>query len=235
MEHPLLDPKVKEQLIILEENFITSLLSENAFQTLQRIYSLLIAYYDQIEDPIRDYFLEKNMYINSRKQDHLKKNMVEEKKQSNVNIEIDNPLQIEETPLNNLIMHKELRFKRLKFTKKIEEFKHEERDMSIEDLLKQHLIEEGRLTEFIKKEQMSQESSFKARFDAIRERRVEYSLQEFSKTVGSVKDHLTKTRKKRANTVENESDKILDFSSDNSEESKGSIDELNVHKNREIG
>ena len=200
---------LKEQLIILEETFITSILSEFSFQTLQGIYSLLIAYYDQMEDPIRDYFLEKNTYINSKKGENVKKTSGKLPK-------ADQEIK-EESCSNNLWTHKQLRFKKMNLAKELKELKLDERDLSVDKLLKRHLNEESRLTEFIKKEQIAQEQSFRLRLDSIRERRAELSLNELPRTVCSVKDHLVRRRGRATTDI---CPFALDFSDDDSSHSE---------------
>ncbi len=91
-----------------------------------------------------------------------------------------------------------------------------ETESSVDLILKRHNNEESRITQFIKKEQISQEKSFRSRLDAIRERRSD-SFDD-QRTVSSIKDHLTDFPSKRHLFREDRPDPLLDLSEEDSGE-----------------
>lgn len=211
MLHPLLNSGLKEQLIVLEERFISSLWTESTFRDLQRIYAQLIAYYDQLEDPIRDYFLEKNSYLN------LKRSEMQ-------GVLPDEPPAHQPTsdqPDAEVCLgtHKQLRFKKLQLAKQVEGLRLSDLEGTIDRILKTHQDEENRYAQFIKKEQFSQEQSFQIRLNELRERRAEATLNDLSCTIGSVAEHLRRraSGRERAHTHSATGNRILDFSANNSE------------------
>lgn len=211
MLHPLLNSELKEQLIVLEERFISSLWTEQTFRELQRIYAQLIAYYDQLEDPIRDYFLEKNSYINLKRSE-VQKTFLDE-------LSVSRPTS--DVPEIDVCLgtHKQLRFKKLQLAKQVEGLRLADLEGSIDRILKMHHDEENRYAEFIKKEQLSQEQSFQIRLSELRERRAEATLNDLSCTIGSVAEHLRRrtSGKERGRAQSSTGNRILNFSANYSE------------------
>ena len=152
-----------------EDNFQRNVINETMITFLVEVYQSLIQYYDQLKDPIKDYFLHKiqNIFSNSKIQGILN----ESYQQNRINLEPE---------MSSFESHQRMKLKKLDYEVTLKSVNEEINPTVIANLIEKHHSAKINIDLFINNTIAEQGARFEEKFERRRQRTISRSMTALS-------------------------------------------------------